>query len=385
MLNSYQKAIKSSHQLIDSLNNLEKENEISDNKDQDTAINNFNEKRPKKRQRKPNITKVKVKIKDLIKKNPKKLKAKKPAIKKQKTSKKPYLKKSYRNKEKLNTGLQQLFSIGEENNTLTNSPCQKTSFYHEDEKKIDKESNDSKLEIGSISKVAGENAFMDFNIKFKVSFLENGGFELDKKNMKSENKNENKEKNLQKNCISESWLPQNASWKEILSNPKELEETNSKTEKKCFDTNIKKENLISNHGLEAIEGNNVNEANMQPLNAEESKSNDLENENEEYSNDDHVPDEHSIELEESDEHSNKLDESDEHSDKLEESDEHSNKLDESDEHSDELDESDEHSNELDEQDIYFNHLDDPDDADNLIPPCDEDINLDLINSLNRNN
>jgi len=48
MLNSYQKEIKSSHQLIDSLNNLEKENEISDNKDQDTAINNFNEKRPKR-------------------------------------------------------------------------------------------------------------------------------------------------------------------------------------------------------------------------------------------------------------------------------------------------------------------------------------------------
>lgn len=313
MLNSDQKTIKNSHQLIESLNNLKKDNEISDNKDQDTAINNFNEKRQKIRQRKPNITKVKVQ--DLIKKNPKKLKAKKPEIKKQKTSKKPYLKQSYKNKEKLNAILQQLFSIGEdgeENNTLTNSLCQKASFYLEDEKKIDKESNDSKLEIGSISKGVGENAFMDFNKKFKISFLESGGFELYKKNIESENKNENKEKNLKKNNISESRPPQNASRKEILSNPKEFEKANSKTEKKCYDTNIKNENLISNHGLEANGANNVNEAKVQPLNAGESNSNDLENENEEY----------------------------------------------------------------------FNYLDNPDDADNLIPPSnEEDINLSFINSL----
>ena len=136
-------------------------------------------------QKKPFIRKV-LKVKDLIQKNPKKLKAKNPKIKNQKTSKKSNLKKSYKNKKKtnkvkLNTGLQELCSIGEENNTLSNSPCQKKSFYHEEEKKIDKENNDSKLEIGPISKVAEEYAFLDITKKNKVTFLENGGFKLDKK------------------------------------------------------------------------------------------------------------------------------------------------------------------------------------------------------------
>ena len=359
MLNNDSESEKNSHPFIENMNNFVKENEISDNQGRDTEINDYNEKSQKKRQKKPQIRKKKLKVKGLIQKNPKKLKLRKPKIKKQKTSKKPNLKKLYKNtkksnNEKLNSGLQELNLFGEEYNTLPNSPCQITSFYHEDEKKTDKENNDSKLGIGPIGKVAEENSFMDINKKNKVTFLENGGIELDKKNIEFENKNENMEKNLKKDYISESWSPQNASKKEILSNPKELEKANAKIEKKCYDI-IKKKNLISNHGLEAIEGNNVNETNMQPLYAEESNSNDLENENEEYSNDNHAPDEHSNELDESDEHSNDLDESDEHSD------------------------------ELDEQDIYFNHLDDPDDADNLIPPCDEDINLDLINSLNRNN
>jgi len=267
------------HQLSDELYSFDNEKELSNNIAQNTEINNFNIKIQRVRQKKPKI----IKFKKIKKKIPKKIKAKKPEIKKQRIDKKPKSKKSYKNilkskKENLNTDSRELCTIGGEHNILSNNLSQKVYFYHEDHKKIDIEDNDSKLGIGPISKELGENVCMGINKKKKVRFLEKGGIELVEKYIEPENKNENTGKNLKKNCNDESWLPKNSRMKEILSNPKELEKAYVNTKKKLDDNILKEENLISDYGLETIEENNANEANMKPLIVEESNLNDLENE-----------------------------------------------------------------------------------------------------------
>jgi len=268
------------HQLSDELYSFDNEKELSNNIAQNTEINNFNIKIQRVRQKKPKI----IKFKKIKKKIPKKIKAKKAEIKKQKIGKKPKSKKSYKNilrsnKENLNTDSRELCSIGGEYNILSNNLSQKVYFYHEDHKKIDIEDNDSRLVgIGPISEDLGKNVCMDINKKKKVRFLEKGGIELVEKYIESENKNENTGKNFKNNCNDESWLHKNSRRKEILSNPKELEKAYVNTKKKLDDNILKEENLISDYGLETIEENNDNEANMKPLIVEESNLNDLENE-----------------------------------------------------------------------------------------------------------
>ena len=88
-----------------------------------------------------------------MRKTQKKLTTKKPKVKNQKTGKKPKIRNSLKykgkiKKEKLITISKELICIKEENNTQSNSSCQKECIHFESHKKKDLD-NSSELEKGS--------------------------------------------------------------------------------------------------------------------------------------------------------------------------------------------------------------------------------------------
>jgi hypothetical protein len=192
------------NQLINDFNEIE--TIISKNEDANTEVNHSHEQKPKERQKKTLIRKTKISIKR-IRKTPKKLTFKKPKIKSQKTGKKTKSKNSLKNKgkskyEKIMTNSKELCYIRVENNTLSNSSCQKEYFNFESHKKKDLDIS-SELEKVSQDIVTEANAYEKDN---KVSLSEKGGGIIlikkyeeskqsnnmdDRSSVLSENKNEN--------------------------------------------------------------------------------------------------------------------------------------------------------------------------------------------------
>jgi hypothetical protein len=138
------------NQLIKDLD--ENEKVISKIENENTEVNQFYEKNKKEKPKKKLIPKTILSTKKM-RKTQKKLTTKKPKVKNQKTGKKPKIRKSLKykgkiKKEKLITISKELICIKEENNTQSNSSCQKECIHFESHKKEDLD-NSSELEKGS--------------------------------------------------------------------------------------------------------------------------------------------------------------------------------------------------------------------------------------------
>ena len=225
------------NQLIKDLD--ENEKVISKIENENTEVNQFYEKNKKEKPKKKLIPKTILSTKKM-RKTQKKLTIKKPKVKNQKTGKKPKIRKSLKykgkiKKEKLITISKELICIKEENNTQSNSSCQKECIHFESHKKEDLD-NRSELKKGSeemeIKIIVLEKTIRDPKKPGKIILIEK--YEESKEKNKMDDGNSVLSENKIENNIGES-LPQQNTIMKLQLDPEEEDINQSGNDsEECF-------------------------------------------------------------------------------------------------------------------------------------------------------